>query len=136
MMKNTNNKPVAQETPYELFNVSPESGAFMTNLTKKFRNRKPWKRIDTQEIRSVIPGTVTTISVGIGDHVSKGEQIMVYEAMKMQSIVRAPFDGVVEKILVKEGEKLAKGILMIYLKSDAEIVIDKDPISSVPDQDE
>ena len=134
-MKN-NNKPVVKDSQYELFKVSPEAGAFMTNLTKKFRNRKPWKRTDPQEIFSIIPGTVTTINVGIGDHVSKGKQIMVYEAMKMQSIVRAPFDGVVEKVLVKEGEKLAKGVLMIYLKSDIEFTVDEDSISSVQDQDE
>ena len=135
-MKNNNNKPVVQDSQYELFKVSPEAGAFMTNLTKKFRNRKPWKRTDPQEIFSIIPGTVTSINVGIGDHVSKGEQIMVYEAMKMQSIVRAPFDGVVEKILVKETEKLAKGVLMIYLRSDVEFTVEEDSISNVQDQDE
>jgi hypothetical protein len=47
--------------------------------------------------------------VEIGSHINKGEEIMIYEAMKMQNIIRAPFDGTVEQIFVKTGEKVAKG---------------------------
>jgi len=109
-------------------------GIYKTNLTKKVRNRKVWKRPDLQEIFSIIPGTVTEIMVKVGDHVTKGDKIMVYEAMKMQNIIRAPFDGTIEKILVNEGEKLAKGTLMIYLKADIDFLAAKDdPISSALD---
>ncbi|MEN6618079.1 MAG: acetyl-CoA carboxylase biotin carboxyl carrier protein subunit [Rikenellaceae bacterium] len=107
---------------------------YKTNLTKKMRNRKPWKRQDLQEIFSIIPGTVSEIKVKIADHVTEGDQLMVYEAMKMQNIIKAPFDGTVDKIFVKEGEKLAKGAIMIYLKSDAEpVVFKEDSISSAQD---
>lgn len=62
---------------------------------------------------------------------------MVYEAMKMQNIIRAPFDGTIEKIHVKNGEKTAKGVLMIYLKSDVPFEVDEpDTISSVQYQGE
>ncbi|EKD32494.1 MAG: hypothetical protein ACD_77C00082G0007, partial [uncultured bacterium] len=66
----------------------------------------------------------------------KGEELMIYEAMKMQNIILAPFNGTVEKILVKEREKLAKGVIMIYLTSDEKFETDEDFISTSPDLSE
>jgi len=59
-----------------------------------------------------------------------GDHIMTFEAMKMLNLVLAPFDGVVETILVKEGEKVPKGGVMIYLKSDREFDITEDFVTS------
>ncbi|OFY39071.1 MAG: hypothetical protein A2X18_05850 [Bacteroidetes bacterium GWF2_40_14] len=117
----------------ETLQIFPGARIYKTNLTKKVRNRKIWKRPDLQEIYSIIPGTVTEIKVKTGDHVTKGDQIMVYEAMKMQNIIRAPFDGTIDKILVNEREKLAKGTLMIYLKADVEFLTSDESISSALD---
>ena len=123
-------------TVYESLQIFPNARNYKTNLTKKYRNRKQWKRPDPQEILSVIPGVVTSFSVEIGSHVNKGDEIMIYEAMKMQNIIRAPFDGTVEQIFVKTGEKVAKGVVMMYLKSDVEFVyedINDDLSAIVPD---
>ena len=123
-------------TVYESLQIFPNARNYKTNLTTKYRNRKQWKRPDTQEILSVIPGVVTSFSVEIGSHINKGEEIMIYEAMKMQNIIRAPFDGTVEQIFVKTGEKVAKGVVMMYLKSDVEFVyedVNDDLSAIVPD---
>ena len=123
-------------TVYETLQIFPNARNYKTNLTKKYRNRKQWKRPDAQEILSVIPGVVTSFSVEIGSHVNKGDEIIIYEAMKMQNIIRAPFDGTVEQIFVKTGEKVAKGVVMMYLKSDVEFVyedINDDLSAIVPD---
>lgn len=123
-------------TVYETLQIFPNARNYKTNLTKKYRNRKQWKRPDPQEILSVIPGVVTSFSVELGSHVKKGDEIMIYEAMKMQNIIRAPFDGTVEQIFVKTGEKVAKGVVMMYLKSDVEFVyedINDDLSAIVPD---
>ena len=123
-------------TVYETLQIFPNARNYKTNLTKKYRNRKQWKRPDPQEILSVIPGVVTSFSVELGSHVNKGDENMIYEAMKMQNIIRAPFDGTVEQIFVKTGEKVAKGVVMMYLKSDVEFVyedINDDLSAIVPD---
>lgn len=123
-------------TVYETLQIFPNSRNYKTNLTTKYRNRKQWKRPDPQEMLSVIPGVVTSFSVEIGSHINKGEEIMIYEAMKMQNIIRAPFDGTVEQIFVKTGEKVAKGVVMMYLKSDVEFVyedVNDDLSAIVPD---
>jgi len=126
-------KTLAEKVEYETLQIFPDASKYKTILTKKVRKRKLWKRPDLQEIHSIIPGTVSEIKINIADHVKKGDELMVYEAMKMQNIIRAPFDGTVEKIFVKEGEKLAKGALMIYLKSDLEFVVDEDTTSNALD---
>ncbi len=134
MKKNKIN--LEEMTVYETLQIFPNARNYKTNLTKKYRNRKQWKRPDPQEILSVIPGVVTSFSVELGSHVNKGDEIMIYEAMKMQNIIRAPFDGTVEQIFVKTGEKVAKGVVMMYLKSDVEFVyedINDDLSAIVPD---
>ena len=49
------------------------------------------------------------------DAVKKGEKLLIYEAMKMKNVVTAPFDGIIKRIAVKEGEKLPKGALLIVM---------------------
>lgn len=109
-------------TPAETLQIFPDARIFSTNLTNKFRNRKVWQRPDTQEIKSIIPGVVSSFEVKEGDHVEAGTHLLTYEAMKMQNIVLAPFAGTVEKIYAKVGEKTPKGVVLLYLKSDDEIV--------------
>lgn len=124
------------EQNFEILQIFPDARKYKTTYTTKYRNRKVWKKPDLQEIKSVIPGVVTSFTVKEGDHVQKGEELMIYEAMKMQNIILAPFNGTVEKILVKEREKLAKGVIMIYLISDDKFETDEDFISTSPDLSE
>lgn len=124
------------EQNFEILQIFPDARKYKTTYTTKYRNRKVWKKPDLQEIKSVIPGVVTSFTVKEGDHVQKGEELMIYEAMKMQNIILAPFNGTVEKILVKEREKLAKGVIMIYLISDEKFETDEDIISTSPDLSE
>lgn len=124
------------EKNFEILQIFPDARKYKTTYTTKYRNRKVWRKPDLQEIKSVIPGVVTSFTVKEGDHVQKGEELMIYEAMKMQNIILAPFDGTVEKILVKEREKLAKGVIMIYLASDAKFETDEDTTSISPDLSE
>jgi biotin carboxyl carrier protein len=48
-----------------------------------------------------------------GDKVKEGDILMHLEAMKMKNRVLSPFDGVVKKIYVKEGEIVPKNFLMV-----------------------
>ncbi len=120
--KSSKGSKIVDSTPAESLQIFPNARIFSTNLTSKFRNRKVWQRPDTQEIKSIIPGVVSSFEVNEGDHVEAGAHLLTYEAMKMQNIVLAPFAGTVEKIYAKVGEKTPKGVVLLYLKSDDEIV--------------
>ena len=123
-------KEKIEKLKYDVIQVFPNARMYKTTLTKKYIDRKVWQRPDPQEVKSIIPGVVTSLEIKEGDHVIKGNHIMTFEAMKMQNLVLAPFDGTIEKIFVKEGEKVPKGGLMLFLKSDKEFEIIMDRATS------
>ena len=51
-------------------------------------------------------GAVTDLLVGPGDRVSKGQVLLVLEAMKMQHELRAPADGVVSDLAVRLNDQV------------------------------
>lgn len=56
---------------------------------------------------SPMPGRVVSISVQEGQEVSKGQTLLILEAMKMQNIIRADRTGRIEKVLVCENDTVA-----------------------------
>jgi pyruvate carboxylase len=71
---------------------------------------------DPNHIGATMPGTVVKIFISAGDRVKKGEHLMVTEAMKMETTIQAPRDGVVEKILVQPKDQIRTGDLLLILK--------------------
>lgn len=60
-----------------------------------------------------MPGVVLKLFVEVGQEVSKGEPLLILEAMKMEHQLTAPYDGVVEKIGCKAGDLVQPGIDLI-----------------------
>jgi acetyl-CoA/propionyl-CoA carboxylase, biotin carboxylase, biotin carboxyl carrier protein len=58
-------------------------------------------------VTAPMPGTVAVVSVGAGDAVTAGQQLLVVEAMKMEHPVVAPIDGVVAVVHVQAGDQVA-----------------------------
>lgn len=72
----------------------------------------------TGELRAPIPGVIHEIKVKEGDAVTKGQTILVLEAMKMETEIAAPVDGVIEQIKIKERAPVKEGDLMIIIKGN------------------
>lgn len=68
-------------------------------------------------IGASMPGTVIRVVVEKGDKVSKGDHLMITEAMKMETTVQAPFDGVIKQVHVSSGDGIQPGDLLIELES-------------------
>ena len=60
-----------------------------------------------------MPGNVIRVLVKAGEMVSQGQQLLVMEAMKMEHVILAPSDGVVEKVLFNQGELVQNGSQLI-----------------------
>ena len=58
---------------------------------------------------------VVGISVKAGDAVTKGEAVVVLEAMKMENALVAPCDGIVQAIKLKSGDTVAKGAVLCVI---------------------
>ena len=63
-------------------------------------------------------GAIVGVHAREGDSVSKGQRIVVLEAMKMQHEICAERDGVIEKILIKPGDQVATRQVLVELKAD------------------
>ena len=68
------------------------------------------------EIGATLSGSVVKILVKNGQSVAKGEPLIVTEAMKMETTITAPIDGIVEEILVREGSRIESGDCLFALK--------------------
>lgn len=66
-------------------------------------------------VTSPMPGLVFKIGVAIGQQVAKDQELLVLEAMKMESPVYAHCAGTVASILVKEGDAVSEGQVLIQL---------------------
>jgi 3-methylcrotonyl-CoA carboxylase alpha subunit len=64
-----------------------------------------------------MPGTVVKVAVEAGQHVRAHEPLVVLEAMKMEHVVEAPQDGVVTEVLVREGDMVPAGSLVVTLET-------------------
>jgi biotin carboxyl carrier protein len=62
-----------------------------------------------------MPATVARINVEVGATVTKGDTLLVLEAMKMELPVRAPADGTVSAIACREGDLVQPGVPLIEL---------------------
>jgi pyruvate carboxylase len=68
------------------------------------------------EIGAPIPGMVTNLDHGNGAKVSKGDKILTMEAMKMQTTIYAPCDGMIEELFVVAGDAVDAGDLLLKMR--------------------
>ncbi|MEZ5043800.1 MAG: carboxyl transferase domain-containing protein [Saprospiraceae bacterium] len=68
-----------------------------------------------EKLISPLPGIVVEIKVKAQQLVSKGQPLLVVEAMKMENAINCTADGIVQQLLVKEGDVISKGqVLMLF----------------------
>lgn len=65
--------------------------------------------VNNGSVLSPMPGTITAILVGPGEVVSKGQTVLVLEAMKMENDIAAPRDGSVGQLFVEMGQTVQGG---------------------------
>jgi acetyl-CoA carboxylase biotin carboxyl carrier protein len=66
-------------------------------------------------VNAHITGTVWKIEVAVGDAVGEGQTCVILESMKMEMPVEAPAAGRVDTILVKEGQAVNEGDVLVTL---------------------
>ena len=62
-----------------------------------------------------MPGLIIKYLKNVGDAVTKGEAIVVLEAMKMENALVAPCDGVIKEIKFASGDTVAKGAALCVI---------------------
>lgn len=62
-----------------------------------------------------MPGTIVDVAVGPGDRVTRGQTLLILEAMKMANEVVSPQDGIVQEIRVAKGASVNAGDVLVVL---------------------
>ena len=66
-------------------------------------------------LEAPMPGKVIAVKVEAGQAVSKGQELLVVEAMKMENAIRAPRDGRVKAVAAKVGDAVAPGTVLVEM---------------------
>ena len=69
-------------------------------------------------IAATMPGTVLKVVAEKGAKVKRGDHLLVTEAMKMETTVQAPFDGMIKDIHVGASEGISTGDLLIEMEKN------------------
>ena len=66
-------------------------------------------------LKAPLPGTITEIKVQVGQQVNVGDVVVVLEAMKMQNNIESDYAGKVTSIVVKQGETVMEGSVIMTI---------------------
>ncbi len=71
---------------------------------------------EREEVPAPLSGSVFRLVAAKGARVAEGDVLLVLEAMKMETEIRSPRDGVVAEINVDEGESVSAGDCLVTLE--------------------
>lgn len=67
-------------------------------------------------IKSPVQGKILSLNVNEGDKVSKGDVLLIIEAVEMKNEIIADTSGVVESILVTKGKQVDREEILLIIK--------------------
>eukprot|EP01063_Lacrimia_lanifica_P002003 TRINITY_DN11042_c0_g1_i1.p1 TRINITY_DN11042_c0_g1~~TRINITY_DN11042_c0_g1_i1.p1 ORF type:complete len:1185 (+),score=462.03 TRINITY_DN11042_c0_g1_i1:61-3615(+) len=84
--------------------------------TEGTAQREKADKTDDGSIGAPMPGEVVGVKVEADQQVLKGDPLVVLSAMKMETVVGAPFDGRIKRIAVAKGDQLKGGDLVAEME--------------------
>ena len=100
-------KPVVKAQPAAAKPAAPAPAAKAT---------APTAPVGGHYIKTPLPGVIIDVKVNVGDAVSKGQTVVVLEAMKMENNITADRDGKVTAIQATKGDTVADGAVLVVLE--------------------
>ena len=68
------------------------------------------------KITAPLPGNIMQLYVKEGNQVSKGDKLLMYEAMKMENLIKAEKDGVIKSVKVQAGDSVLQEDVLIEME--------------------
>ncbi|MGI1821279.1 pyruvate carboxylase [Exiguobacterium sp. TRN 1102] len=98
---------------YEMNGVPREIEIKDVNVKSATTSRPKVDRSNVKQVGASMPGSVLKVLVEPGSRVHRGEQLLVTEAMKMETTIQAAQDGEIKAIHIKEGDTIQSDDLLI-----------------------
>jgi len=70
---------------------------------------------NAEALNSPLSGNIFKVNVAVGDSVAEGDVLIILEAMKMETEIKAAKAGVVQSIEIKEGSVVSVGDVLLTL---------------------
>jgi 3-methylcrotonyl-CoA carboxylase alpha subunit len=70
---------------------------------------------DSNDLKAPMPGRIRRTLFSEGDPVTRGQVLVVLEAMKMEHAIRAPRDGTVRRVAHRDGELVEAGAALVEI---------------------
>ncbi len=64
-------------------------------------------------VKAPMPGLIQSITVSEGDHINKGDNLLVLVAMKMENVIKSSGSGVVKTLKVSPGQIVEKNQVLL-----------------------
>jgi pyruvate carboxylase len=110
-------KDARRTVTYELNGMTREASIPDKSVAPKTRPRLTANLTDPFDVGAPIPGLIATIAVSVGQKVAKGDKLLMMEAMKMQTTLYAPVDGVVDALHAAVGDTVESKDLLVKLRA-------------------
>jgi biotin carboxyl carrier protein len=94
-----------------LLKTASEKEAFYQHLLKTTSQVK----VSAAKIPAPMPGLIKGIIAKNGQHVKKGENLFILEAMKMENIIKSPMAGIVKNLTITEGSAVEKNAVLCVI---------------------
>lgn len=91
---------------------------YVINTTRTERGRRV--QDDDLALASPMPAKVAAVKVSPGQQVTRGDVLVMLEAMKMELPIRAPRDGRVKSIACQPGDLVQPGVPLLELEPEPE----------------
>lgn len=75
---------------------------------------------DKGSLTTPMPGRIVNVFVKPGDHVTKGQELLIIEAMKMENKICAPYDGTVTTVYFPKGDQVEANVVLMDIEEDKE----------------
>ena len=67
-------------------------------------------------VETPMPGSIFRVLVQPGDKVTKGQNVIILEAMKMENNIASDYTGTVKRVFVKEGQTVPSGAKLVEIE--------------------
>ncbi len=103
-------------TVYKSYDLSPISLVKKSSAPSNVQQEKKSSSVGENTITSPMSGSIISIEVKVKDEVKEGDLLLKLEAMKMETSINSPRDGVVTEINCSVGKSVAAGGPLITLE--------------------
>lgn len=102
---------------YDLNGIAREVFIQDKTVAATAKSRPKADLADPLQVAAPIPGLVVVLSTSVGAKVAKGDKLFMMEAMKMQTTIYAPADGIVAELHAAIGDTVESKDLIVKLRT-------------------